>query len=303
MKGRARRIVSSSTPVWAHSVFRLGSQHAPRCGRLGRETRSGKNGGSLLNRRSNRTSTRVQHARRDRREIFDRVPHRPSRRWASRSRTSSAKRASVRGQGGSLASTYWQSASLHRMKSLPFSPNAVRRRSAIVTVSETTSQRNDFEGGRFTWAFSFPSLPRTGRETENEWPTESEDSGGWRERSCPPGSSAKRSSVYRKPGWERAGDSPNSPLQARKPPSSEHRLYRRNLPDCSPRTAGPQPRAVLRLALRPGGRRRKWGETPSEFPSARGLRPLRRDEAGRSRRPPGRRSQPRRGTVSRRTAA
>src|SRR2546428_4161066 len=36
--------------------------------------------------------------------------------------------------------------------------------------------------------------------------------------------------------------------------------------DCSPRTAGPQPRDVLRLALRPGGRLRKGGEAPLRVP-------------------------------------
>src|SRR6266540_4003750 len=35
-----------------------------------------------------------------------------------------------------------------------------------------------------------------------------------------------------------------------------------SFPDCSPRTAGPQPRDVLRLALRPGGRLRKGGGAP-----------------------------------------
>src|SRR5207247_5818957 len=37
-------------------------------------------------------------------------------------------------------------------------------------------------------------------------------------------------------------------------------VLRLGLPDRSPRTAGPQPRDVLRLAVRPGGRVRKGGE-------------------------------------------
>jgi len=40
------------------------------------------------------------------------------------------------------------------------------------------------------------------------------------------------------------------------------RAWPAQLPDCSPRTAGPQPRDVLRLAPRPGGRLRKGGEAP-----------------------------------------
>src|SRR5437867_3198615 len=39
-------------------------------------------------------------------------------------------------------------------------------------------------------------------------------------------------------------------------------VLRLALPDRSPRTAGPQPRDVLRLALRPGGSLRKGGEAP-----------------------------------------
>src|SRR5881296_3796691 len=39
-------------------------------------------------------------------------------------------------------------------------------------------------------------------------------------------------------------------------------VLRLDSPDGSPRTAGPQPREVLRLALRPGGRLRKGGEAP-----------------------------------------
>src|SRR5207248_5054840 len=39
-------------------------------------------------------------------------------------------------------------------------------------------------------------------------------------------------------------------------------VLRLGLPDRSPRTAGPQPRDVLRLAVRPGGRVRKGGEAP-----------------------------------------
>src|SRR5438876_12096261 len=43
-------------------------------------------------------------------------------------------------------------------------------------------------------------------------------------------------------------------------------------PDRSPRTRGAEPAAVLRLALRPGGRLRKGGEAPSAFRPRRGAR-------------------------------
>src|SRR5262249_42526362 len=66
------------------------------------------------------------------------APH--SARWASRAFTSSAKRSSVSGQGGSLASTHWQSSSLHWTKSLPSPRKFDRRRSAIDTFSEMTGQ-------------------------------------------------------------------------------------------------------------------------------------------------------------------
>src|SRR5262247_1369497 len=38
-------------------------------------------------------------------------------------------------------------------------------------------------------------------------------------------------------------------------------------PDGSPRTAGPKPRDVLRLAQHPGGRLGRGAQPPSEFPS------------------------------------
>lgn len=63
-----------------------------------------------------------------------------SSRRRTRSSTSAAKRSSVSGQGGTLASTYWQSVSLHCTKSSPGSPNRRRRASLIETVSETVPQ-------------------------------------------------------------------------------------------------------------------------------------------------------------------
>src|SRR5437773_1222540 len=105
-------------------------------------------------------------------------PQRPSRRGASRCRTSSAKRSRVRGHGASLTSTYWQSDSLHRTKNWAFPPNVVRRRSAIVTVSETTSQRNDFDGGRFTGVLPSPTSPRRARDGNESKVSETREDDG-----------------------------------------------------------------------------------------------------------------------------
>src|SRR5262249_15999545 len=59
----------------------------------------------------------------------------------------------------------WQSSSLQRTNSWLFPSSEVRRRSAMVTVSETTSQRNGLEGGRFTECSPLPAFSHASRGT------------------------------------------------------------------------------------------------------------------------------------------
>src|SRR5215471_14593997 len=58
---------------------------------------------------------------------------------------------------------YWQSSSLQRTNSGLFPSSEVRRRSAMVTVSETTSQRNGLEGGRLTEFSPLPAFSHASR--------------------------------------------------------------------------------------------------------------------------------------------
>src|SRR5262249_24969019 len=60
---------------------------------------------------------------------------------------------------------YWQSSSLQRTNSGLFPTSEVRRRSAMVTVSETTSQRNGLEGELLTECSPFPAFSHASRGT------------------------------------------------------------------------------------------------------------------------------------------
>src|SRR5262245_66678929 len=60
---------------------------------------------------------------------------------------------------------YWQSSSLQRTNSGLFPSNEVRRRSAMVTVSETTSQRNGLEGELLTECSPLPAFSHASRGT------------------------------------------------------------------------------------------------------------------------------------------
>ncbi|HEY7252814.1 MAG TPA: hypothetical protein VIG37_20110, partial [Methylomirabilota bacterium] len=71
-------------------------------------------------------------------------------RYAPGTLISASKRRGLSGHGGRLTSMYRQSFSLQRTKSLPRPLGERLRRSVMVTASDTTPQKVDFEGIGFT---------------------------------------------------------------------------------------------------------------------------------------------------------